>query len=219
MLPSTKALLAGGIVGPILFIAVFVFEGATRPDYDPMRVPVSLLSLGDSGGLQRLCFVVTGALLVGFSMGVRQAISAGRGSTGVPMALALVGTGLIVAGVFPPDPSFGYPSGAPSGVGPSPSASAYLHLVGALLFFIGMIAAAWLFAARCRADGRGGWAAASVLAGAVVLLFLGLSSGGPDGQPLLPHVTGLFQRMSIVFGLAWIAAVAWGLLFGRLVPE
>jgi hypothetical protein len=35
-----------------------------RPDYDPMRHPVSLLSLGDAGWVQVAIFIVTGTLLL-----------------------------------------------------------------------------------------------------------------------------------------------------------
>lgn len=36
-------------LGPVLFVVAFLIEGAIRPDYDPARVFVSQLSLGEQG--------------------------------------------------------------------------------------------------------------------------------------------------------------------------
>jgi hypothetical protein len=41
-----KVLLACGVIGPVLFIILFLIEGATRADYSPLRQPVSSLSIG-----------------------------------------------------------------------------------------------------------------------------------------------------------------------------
>ena len=38
-----------GVIGPALFIIVFLVEGAVRSGYDPVRMQVSYLSLGDAG--------------------------------------------------------------------------------------------------------------------------------------------------------------------------
>ncbi|HEY8870655.1 MAG TPA: DUF998 domain-containing protein, partial [Candidatus Limnocylindrales bacterium] len=54
----TRGLLASGVIGPVLFFVMFLIEGAIRPDYDPMRVFVSQLSLGDQGWLQIATFVI-----------------------------------------------------------------------------------------------------------------------------------------------------------------
>src|SRR5213082_3059636 len=41
----TRLLLACGVIGPLLFIIVFLIEGATRPGYSAWRHAVSQLSL------------------------------------------------------------------------------------------------------------------------------------------------------------------------------
>jgi hypothetical protein len=43
---SIRLLLAGGAIGPLLFIVVFLIEGATRPHYSVWQDAVSALSLG-----------------------------------------------------------------------------------------------------------------------------------------------------------------------------
>jgi hypothetical membrane protein len=202
-----RALLIGGVVGPVLFLLVFLVEGALRPGYDPMRHQVSLLSLGDRGWIQVLSFLICGSLIAGFGMGLWSVLEPGRAAIGGPIGIVLAGIGLIVAGAFSVQPSFGYPPGAPSGI-PDPDLASYLHVVGAFLFFFGMIAAAALFAGRFHTAGRRGWAWYSGLSAAIVLVFFAASSGGPDGQPLVPDYVGLLQRVSIIVGLVWLAALA-----------
>lgn len=65
----TRVLLACGIVGPLLFIVVFLVEGATRPGYSAWRNYVSELALSSDGWQQIANFVICGALL---SMGCLQ---------------------------------------------------------------------------------------------------------------------------------------------------
>jgi hypothetical protein len=43
---KTKALLACGAIACPLFVIVFLIEGAIRTDYDPLRYPISSLSIG-----------------------------------------------------------------------------------------------------------------------------------------------------------------------------
>jgi hypothetical protein len=142
----------------------------------------------------------------------------GRGESGGSVAVGLSGVGLVLAGLFSADASFGYPPGAPAGV-VSPSGQAYVHVLGAFLFFGGLIAGSWLYAARFRAEGRGGWAAYSVITGFVVLAFFAASSGGPDGLPIFPMAVGLLQRISIVAGFVWMIALASGLLGGAIEQD
>ena len=190
-----------------MFISAFTVEGAVRADYDAARTPVSLLLLGTSSPLMAAAFVVAGLLTLWFAAAVRADVRAGPSSRWGWRAIGMVGLGLVVAGVFPPDPSFGYPPGAPAGIGTSVSPSAILHVGGAALLQVGLVDGPLIFARQRRRDG---WtvAAGLALASAVtVLAGYGAASGGPDG-PFLPSITGLAQRVALVAGLGWIAAVA-----------
>ena len=214
-------LMWAGIVGPVLFVAVFLVEGAIRAGYDPVRLQVSYLSLGDRGAIQVASFLVTGALLGAFAVGLRRRLTAlgGRGATGVPVAMGAISLGLLIAGVFSTAPAFGYPPGTPDGFPAVLPATAYLHVIGALLFFGGMIAAPLLMARRFRAQGETAWVAYSLVTAVVVFVAQAASSADPSGQPYLPATVGLLQRLSIIAGLAWIAALAafapWGPAQGR----
>jgi hypothetical protein len=209
---ATDALLWGGVVGAIGFVIVFLVEGAVRSGYDPVRLAVSYLSLGDGGWVQVATFLVTGLLVLGFAVGVRRALLGGLGATGVPVSIALAGAGLVVAGVFSTMPAFGYPPGTPDGFPTNIPATAYLHVLGALLFFGGLAVAPLLLARRLRADGFRGAAIGSVGVAVVVLVFFGASSADPSGAPFFPTAAGLLQRVAIVAGLGWLAWLGLSLL-------
>ena len=53
----TLLLLTGGALGGLLFTAVYLVEGATRPGYDALVLPISALSLGPGGWVQQANFV------------------------------------------------------------------------------------------------------------------------------------------------------------------
>src|SRR5256885_15422570 len=108
-----KRLLYAGIVGPLLFIAVSLLEGATRPGYNPWRMYVSQLATGPGGWVQVVNFLVCGTLVIVFAIGMRMEIAGTRGSIGTPVLLGLFGVTMLVAGIFTTDPGLGYPVGAP----------------------------------------------------------------------------------------------------------
>src|SRR5689334_23108145 len=112
----TMLLLAGGVVGPILFIVVFLIEGATRPGYSPWRNYVSQLSTGEGGWVQIANFIMCGLLTLGFALALWSSStrSAGRFAWG-PALLTIFSLDLILAGIFVTDPALGYPPGSPLG--------------------------------------------------------------------------------------------------------
>jgi hypothetical protein len=175
---------------------------------------VSYLSLGDGGWVQAASFLVTGALILTFAAGMRQVLVDGRGAIGVPVALTVVGASLLVAGIFPTAPAFGFPPGTPDSFPSEIPASAYLHVAGAFGFFGGMAAACLAMARRFRAAGAASWAMGSLAAAIAVLVFLAASSADPSGRPFVPALAGLLQRLSIVAGLGWMAVVAVRVLRG-----
>jgi hypothetical protein len=77
---AARLALWAGVVGPLLFVATFLIEGATRRGYDPVRLQVSYLSLGDQGWMQIANFCLSGGLAIFFAWGLRQALETGRGS-------------------------------------------------------------------------------------------------------------------------------------------
>lgn len=204
-----KLLLYAGIVGPLLFIVVFLIEGATRPGYSAWRNFVSQLATGPGGWVQVMNFLVCGVLVLAFAVGLREAIKGTRGSIGGPVLIAGFGTALLVAGLFSTDPALGYPAGAAE----VHTVHGLIHGVAGLFAFTLLPAAcfvmAWHFAAE---PGARRWTVYSLVVGALILaLFMaGNVTSTMDQQGAWTNApTGFVQRIAIIAGWTWIAMVAW----------
>ena len=104
----SRILLWCGVLGPAFFVVSFLVQGALRPAYDPLRHPISSLSLGSGAAwVQSATFLITGLLVIAFAVGLGLA-GCGRWT---PILIGLVGLGLMGAGIFTTDPINGYPPG------------------------------------------------------------------------------------------------------------
>jgi hypothetical protein len=195
-------LLAGATAGP-LFVAAFAVDGATRPGYDPLRQPVSSLSLGSRGLRQKANFGAAGALYLAGAVGL---LRTGRRGVSVPVLVGAAAVGLLGAAAFPTDPISGYPPGTAAIADPR-TTTGRLHDLFGIPVFLGIPAAAFVEARRARRAGHTGWAFASAGSGASMLAFLVLASAGFAQKPSLVARGGLFQRASIVSGLGWLTAL------------
>ena len=205
-----RLLLACGAIGPLLFIVVFLIEGAARPGYSVWQDTVSALSLGEGGWMQITNFIVCGALVLGFAIVLRRVLRTGRGSTWGPTLLGIFGLCLIGAGVFVTDPLLGYPPGAPS----TPTVHGTLHNLLSLIVFASLIAVCFVLARRDAANpAQRGWVFYSVATGILVAVFFVLT----DVVALLGGPAGLMQRICIILGWSWIALLAIRLM-NRSVP-
>jgi hypothetical membrane protein len=200
----TRGLLLCGVVGPPLFIGTFLIAGATRPGYDGWRNYVSSLATGDGGWVQIANFILWGVLALAFSIGLLR-----RRVVGPGVLVVLYGVAMIAVGVYVTDQSLGYPPGPPL---PQPTTHARIHGVAALAVFLLNAVAAAVTAAHFASDRRArGFVRYSALTGLVVLAFFLLSTvaGTLDERGQWPNSpTGVFQRISIIGGLAWFAVFA-----------
>jgi hypothetical protein len=213
MARMNRLLWCGVIAGP-LFVGVFLVEGATRAGYDPVRLPVSLLSLGEGGWMQIVNFLVNGALLLALAIGVRDALrERAAPSTWGPLLLAGVAAGTLGAGIFSTDPGGGYPPG----VSYEPSLHGTLHDLVSLVIFLGLPAAVLVFARWFARRDERGWAVYSALTGLVFVAGFGLMLVGFNAQNDLSRVAGLIQRIDVAIGWGWIALFAIYLLRQRSV--
>jgi hypothetical protein len=111
--------------------------------------------------------------MVGCAVGLRRVVRSGRGATWGPLLIGVYGVGLVGAGLFSADPSYGYPRGA--GLGPAASMSMHgqLHELTSVMVFTALPAACFVFARRFAAQvGDRRWAIYSFVTGLTVPAFL-----------------------------------------------
>jgi hypothetical membrane protein len=191
-----------GIVGPVLFIGSFVVHGALRPGYDPLRHPVSSLSLASPGWVQMITFWLSGLLICAYAVGLRRA---GCGWW-TPVLIGLVGLGMVGAGIFAADPISGYPPGSPV---PAPrTAHGIAHDLCSTPVFTALPAAMLIMSRRLFRAGEHGWGWYSLISALAFLGCFALSSLGFNQNPVLMPFGGLWQRLALVVGLGWLAGLA-----------
>lgn len=202
-------LLACGVAGPVVFVLTVLVEPIGRQDYSPLRHPVSSIPLGPGGWVQTANFLLTGALLVAFAVGLHRR----GGGRWLPVLLAMVGLGLVGAGLAAADPIGGYPLGTPA-VPTVRTVHGVLHDLFSTPVFTALPAACFVLGRRLARAGRSRAARWSVLTGVAMLACFVATSVGFAQTPPLAGVAGLLQRLTLVIGLAWAAALALDALRG-----
>jgi uncharacterized protein DUF998 len=196
-------LLAGGFIGPVLFVAVVLVAGWARPGYDPAGMYLSYLALGDGGWLLIATTVVSGLLIGAGAVGLRRVMRSGRGARLGPVLIGLVGLFVVVSGILVPDHARGYPPGTPLGPPADPSLVARLHDVAAGIAIVCLIEAMLVFAWRFSAEVGGARCAAySRLTAIGATAFLLASFPQTD-------VLGALERTALVLAAGWLALVMW----------
>ena len=209
----TRLLITGGAIGPLLLMVVMLIEGATRPGYNALTMAGSSLSLTDQGWTQIANFIVSGLLIFGFAFGLRSWLREGRGATWAPILIGAVGIALIVAGIFVTDPALGYPPGTP----PGPSVHMTLHgalhwYAGGLIVFTALPACCFVLVRRFAFDVQWkGWTLYSIVSGVLMLAFFVAFVIASMHEGL----AGLWERISLGFGMIWMALVALRILSQR----
>ncbi len=140
---SARGLLRRGQAAGPVFVAAFLLEGAVRDGYLPLRHPVSSLALGSRGWIQAPNFAVTGTLFLAGAAGLSRAVDPATTSRAARALIGAADAGLIGSAVFPTGPVNGYPPGSPDAL-PGPSHTGTAHNLAAILFFLGLPAAARL---------------------------------------------------------------------------
>ncbi len=182
---STRALLTCGAVASPLWAAVSLAQAAVRPGFDLTQQPLSALSIGPSGWVQILNFVVAGVLTVLGSVGLRRAIGGWA-----PRLLAVNGAGMVAAGFFVMDPL-----GAPL------TWHSYGHMAAGTISFGTLIAACYVLGRRYRKAGDQRRAVASRVAGTALLVGdLYAMSGSPAGS--------LALAAGAITAMLWVSFVA-----------
>lgn len=199
---TSTALACGAAAGPV-FAVVALAQAFTREGFGLRHDTLSLLSNGDLGWIQVLNFIVSGVLYVIGAVGMRQALRPGRASTWGPRLIGAFGVGMVGAGVFRPDPAFGFPPGTPAGRAVTTSWHGGLHYTIASLAFVGLVAAFFVLARRLSADGQPGWAIASRVVAALLLVATAAISVAADKSP-----ANVFFVATALVSFVWASVLA-----------
>ena len=188
-------------------MAVFLLEGALREDYRPLRHPVSSLALGPRGWIQAGNFAMTGTLFLAGAAGLARAGDRATGSRAAPAVIGAAGAGLIGSAVFTTDPVSGYPPGTPDEL-THPSRRGIAHNLAAIPVFFGLPAAALTSSWRAWRAGQRRFALYSAGTAVTMPAAMTLAAAAFGQSPRLVHLGGLFQRVSIITGFAWLTAIS-----------
>jgi hypothetical membrane protein len=173
------ALMAAGVVGPLVFAGDWAVLGAIAPHYSPVNEAISQLARqgASTRGAMTAGFVVYGGALVAYGA------ASCSGLPRVARAL-LAGTGLATLGVA----VFSLDAAGRSNT----------HAAFAVVHYATLAAAPLVSARSWKAPGS--WLAVSAASGLVCLGFLAASTFAP--------VHGLLQRIGLTLGDAWVLATA-----------
>lgn len=196
------SLMCGALAGPLFTLAWFL-QGLNRADYDPLRHPISSLSIGASGWIQNMSFIITGLLTLALASGLRRALQSRGGSKWGVIWIAAVGVGFIGAGLFVTDPLNGYPPGTPL-MPLQPSIGGRLHRLFSAFVFFGLPGASFVLARLFARHGELVWATYSRLSGVAFIVAFILTSAGFGQFGVLVNYAGLLQRLTLLIGLAWM---------------
>ena len=199
---SRRALLIGAVVAAPLLVGLWAVQAFTRAGFRPTFHPMSLLSLGDGGWVQIAGFVVTGLLLIGGGVALGRVLDPGRLTRWASVLVALMGVGLVLAGVFVTDAGAGFPEGAPAGA-PRTSWHGAVHEVGFVLTQLASVVLGIVLAVRFWRSDQRWWAVACVAAVMAAAL-----------APVLGDPETLAIRLVVSAGveLALVSGVALGAL-------
>ena len=188
----TESLLVIGIVTAVIFQAVLFVEGAIRPGYNPSYHTGSELALGDRGWVQAANFLLMGLGTFAFAAGVDRVLD----STAGAILLTIFGVGLLLAGVFRPDPLRGYPPDASREV----TWQGQVHNATGPIMFLALFAACLTIASALD----GPWQLYTVITATVGL---GMTIWTAISFQRDAANTGLIQRCLIAVYWAWVILV------------
>jgi len=172
----TRSLDGYGIVAGPFFVVVSLAQAVTRQGFDLGRNAWSQLALGDLGWVQVANFLLTGAMVIAFSLGLGRTLTSGTGRRAVPLLVRVAGAGIVLAGIFRADAGAGFPVGMPEPA--VPTLHGTLHLVTSGLAFVALASTAFVMARRYRQEGRRGRALWSVVAAVALLAGFGTAASG-----------------------------------------
>jgi len=183
-----------GILGPIVFVIVFVVLGQVTPGYSAVTQVISNLELGQYGWIQQLNFLQMGSVIVAFALGFREAMTeiTLRRVRLAPGLLVLSGLGMIEAAFFTP-------------------ALPVEHALGFLFFIIPLLVAILLIGKMFLRTGEsrnlGIYSLANGLLVLLLLLYFFLQGAAAPVGEVPGGIIGIVNRTFVVLALSWFCVV------------
>lgn len=191
MKPGVRLLALGGVIGPVAFVGSWALAGARTVGYSPVDAAISDLAAvhASTRSLMTTGFVVDGLGLIGFGLALREALEGRAWMTAVATGVCTIGVAATPLGGWSGD---------------------NIHAAFAGLGYASIAALPLLTATPLARSGRIRWTRVSVLAGTISAASLVASTFGP--------AHGLWQRLGLTVGDAWIVAIASSLIADRGLP-
>jgi len=211
------------LAGQLLWLAFILLGGLLEPDYSEIRDAVSFLGANTAAHpwIFDTVVAISGLSVIALAYGLLLDGPGGwRGRSG-PLLIALTGFAQILDGFpFPADCRETIDAGcrARELAGEVPwqhVAHGWTYFLGAFALMLSVFAMSWRFHGdrRWRFDSGSRWAGVDFLALSAGILAIGFFAGlfFVAGNEPQGHY-GLVQRLALVAGMAWIVALALGLL-------
>lgn len=178
-----RVALVVGLVGAVLFPAVYLLDGALRPGYNTLVDPISALAIGAGASVQITNFILYGVLIIVSAYGWRRALVRGPAAVLYPSTRILSGLALIATGIVHQGP---------------------IHNTVSYLSLIATVVGLFILAARLhRSPGWRGWAPAAIV---TAVLEMGLLA--TFGRLTTPSGGGgIFEKLATIIVAAFIVAL------------
>ena len=189
-----------GILGPVIFVGVFTVEGGLRNGYDPMKMYISALSLGNRGWIQISNFIVLGLLLFIFTIGLSKEFQTGKASRAGIITFYIISGLFFISGPFVMDPA------------ETPTDQMSVHglihgLSGGIVFLL-MPIIIFIFLRRFVSDIKWQpfrwWTLILGTIEAVGVIVFTYLSKIPVEQIAYINLLGLFQRIALIPFMVWV---------------
>ncbi len=195
-----------GVIGPILFIAIFTVEGFLRPDYNPVSTYISDLSIGPRGIIQIVNFFIFALLFFFFSYGLSLEYRTRNRSLNGPRILMLMAILFFLTGLFVTDPIH-------TPLFEMTWQGIVHNIIGFIIFSLFPISCYVFWRAFREHDEWRSFQKPTLVVGVIITVGLLAFAVALIGAVLTPNAltdyVGLIQRIDIITFLLWIVAFAW----------
>jgi hypothetical protein len=189
-----------GILAPIIFVGVFMVEGAIRKGYNPKSMYISALSLSNRGWIQIANFLVLGLFLFIFTLGLSKEFQTGKASRGGVITLYIISVLFFISGPFVMDPA-----DTPAN---QMSIHGLIHGIAGGIVFLLMPIIIFIFLRRILSDIKWQsfrwWTLVLAIIEALGVIVFTYVSKIPIEQNAYINSLGLFQRIALIPFMVWV---------------